>query len=80
MGAWFIAFLVYHEGEENFRVQFWNDLDSLGFDCAFLKNFGLKSKEYVDQFDVFIKQSKTEMLSIIGATNGTSLKPTGFVF
>ena len=54
IGTWFNAFLIYHEGEETFKVNFWDDLDSLGFDCAFLKNFGLTPTAYVDQFDEFI--------------------------
>ena len=67
IGTWFIAYLIHHEGEETFRVDFYRDLDTLGFDAAFEQHFGKTPRAYVDEFDLFSNQPREELLAIIPA-------------
>ena len=69
IGSWFIAYLVHHEGEKTFRVDFYNDLDTLGFEEAFEKHFGKSHQAYVDEFDLFLGQTTATLLEIIPSTN-----------
>ncbi|MBL7014083.1 MAG: hypothetical protein ISR83_06655 [Candidatus Marinimicrobia bacterium] len=65
VGAWFIAYLIHNEGEETFRVDFYKDLNDLGFEGSFLKHFGKSTNEYVDAFDLFLDTGLEEALIII---------------
>lgn len=65
IGAWFIAYLVHSHGEEVFRLNFYKDLNSLGFESSFLKHFGKSSKDYLVEFDRFLDKSLEEALKII---------------
>jgi len=65
IGSWFIAYLVNKFGEQTLRVDFYKDLDSLGFEGSFKKHFLKSSKELVDEFDVFIAGGKDKALEII---------------
>ncbi len=38
-------------GEEKHRVDFYNDLDELGFESSFRKNFGKSSDNYIKEFN-----------------------------
>ena len=72
VGAWFIAYLIHHEGEDAFLNGFYGDLDSLGFDAAFENNFNATKSEYLTDFDVFFAQSAEEvMLLFPEASSGT---------
>tara|TARA_B110000444_G_C18575356_1_gene471405 strand:- start:119 stop:667 length:549 start_codon:yes stop_codon:yes gene_type:complete len=65
VGAWFIAYLVHKKGEDVLVKDFYGDLDKLGFEGSFLKHYGKSSKEYVDDFNLFLDQGITEALKII---------------
>jgi hypothetical protein len=65
IGAWFIAYLTYNEGEEKVKVDFYKDLNSLGFEGSFKNNFEKTSDEYLVLFDTFLDTGKVEALKII---------------
>ena len=65
IGAWFIAYLIHHEGEEAFLVDFYGELDALGFEESFEKHFGKARQVYVDEFNVFLDGSQADLLAII---------------
>ena len=65
IGSWFIAYLIHHEGEEKHRVDFYNDLDELGFESSFRKNFGKSSDNYIKEFNEFIIQPQWKVIEII---------------
>ena len=66
LGAWFIAFLIHKTSEEAYRVAFFRDLNDLGFEGSFTKNFGASSESMLDEFhEVFLKLPKQEQLAIL---------------
>jgi hypothetical protein len=65
IGAWFVAYLIYHEGEDKHRVNFYNDLDELGFEGSFKKNFGKSSDNYIKEFNEFIIQPQSKIIGIV---------------
>ena len=65
IGAWFIAYLVHNEGEETFLVDFYGDLDELGFEGSFVKHFNSSSADYIDDFDAFLDQPVEDILQIL---------------
>ncbi|MFQ3344216.1 MAG: hypothetical protein ACI9EM_000745 [Candidatus Thalassarchaeaceae archaeon] len=65
VGAWFIAYLVHNEGVEVFLDGFYEELDELGFDAAFEKNFNKTKNEYLSEFDTFFQQHAEDVLMII---------------
>ena len=65
IGSWFVAFLIYHEGEDKYLVDFHNDIDSMGFEKSFEKNFHKSSDQYINEFNDFIKQSPKELFSLL---------------
>jgi hypothetical protein len=65
IGSWFIAYLVHQKGEEVLVKDFYSDLDELGFEGAFQKHYGKSSKEYVDDFNIFLDKGIAEALTII---------------
>ena len=65
MGAWFTAYLISNEGEKKFTQDFYRDLDTLGFEKSFKKNFGKSSDEYISDFNEFIIQRKNKIFKIL---------------
>jgi hypothetical protein len=65
VGTWFIAYLVHQFGEETVRVDFYQDLNSLGFDGSFKKHFNKSSDDLIDEFDLFIAGGVEKALEII---------------
>ena len=65
VGTWFIAYLVDQVGEETVIVDYYKDLDSLGFEGAFLKHFKKSSDEMVKDFDMFLTGGLNEALKIL---------------
>ena len=51
MGSCFITYLIHPESEEKYRVDFYNDLDELGFKSSFKKNFGKSFNNYIKEFN-----------------------------
>ena len=66
LGAWFIAFTISKSSEEAYRVKFYKDLNTKGFEGSFVKNFGSSSKDLLDEFhNTFLKLSLEDKLKII---------------
>ena len=65
VGAWFIAFLIHNEGESTYREGFYGDLDELGFDASFEKNFNATRTTYIEDFELFLEQPREEVMAII---------------
>jgi len=65
VGAWFIAFLIHNEDESAFLEGFYGDLDELGFDGSFEKNFNSTRNSYLEDFELFLDQSREDIMSIL---------------
>ena len=66
LGAWFIAFIINKTSEEAYRVKFFRDLNTKGFEGSFVKNFGASSKDLLDEFhNTFLKLSLEDKMKII---------------
>jgi hypothetical protein len=66
LGTWFIAFLIHRSSEEAYRVDFFQDLNDLGFEESFKKNFGSSSEAMLDEFhEVFLPMSNQDKLAIL---------------
>lgn len=66
LGTWFIAFLVNKTSIEAFRDDFFNDLNTHGFEGSFVKNFGSSSQSMLEEFhDQFLALSLDEKMSIL---------------
>ena len=66
LGAWFIAFLINKTSEEAYRVEFYRDLNTEGFEGSFVKNFDSSSKDFLDEFhNTFLKLSLADKMKII---------------
>ena len=64
IGAWFIAYLIDNEGEEAFLEGFYGDLDDLGFDSAFEKNFGKSKAAYLSEYELFLDQDFDTIMTL----------------
>ena len=73
VGMWFVAYLVHQVGEDKI-YEFYDGLEKQGFEKAFEIYFGKTYKQYVDDFDLFLAKSKTEIKSIIPKDN-SKIKP-----
>ena len=65
VNTWFVAYLIHNSSEETFRVNFWSQLETLGFEEAFRSNFGKSADEMIDVFDVWVSQPVEVLLEII---------------
>jgi len=66
LGSWFIAFTISKSSEEAYRVKFYKDLNTKGFEGSFAKNFGFSSKDLLNEFhNTFLKLSLEDKLKII---------------
>ena len=65
VNTWFVAYLIHNSSEETFRVNFWSQLETLGFEEAFRSNFGKSADEMIDEFDVWVSQPVEVLLEII---------------
>jgi hypothetical protein len=65
INTWFVAYLIHNSSEETFRVDFWSQLESLGFEDAFKANFGKSSDEMIEEFNIWINQPVDVLLQII---------------
>ena len=63
--TWFVAYLVHTTSEETFRVDFWTQIEDLGFEEAFKSNFGKSADEMIAEFDVWVSQPVEVLLEII---------------
>ncbi len=66
LGTWFIAFIISKTSEETYRVKFFKDLNSKGFEESFIKHFGSLPENILDEFhDIFLKLSIEDKMKII---------------
>ncbi len=65
VNTWFVAYLIHNSSEETFRVDFWSQLETLGFEEAFRSNFGKSSDEMIEEFNIWINQPVEVLLQII---------------
>ena len=65
VNTWFVAYLIHNSSEETFRVDFWSQLETLGFEEAFRSNFGKSSDEMIEEFNIWINQPVEVLLEII---------------
>ena len=66
LGAWFVAFVIDKSSEEAFTRGFFKDLNRLGFEGSFKKNFDGTSQEFLREFhEEFLKKPESEMLKIL---------------
>ena len=78
VGSWFIAYLIHNEGESAFVDGFYGDLDELGFEAAFEKNFNKTKDEYLAEFYTFFAQPAGDVMSIFndgGQSQGPEQAP-----
>ena len=64
VGFWFVVYLIDQVGEEKLK-EFCYGLEENGFEKAFEIYFDKSYIEYVDDFDIFLTKSESEILSII---------------
>jgi hypothetical protein len=65
LGAWFIAYLIHQVDEDAYRIGFFDDLNTLGWEGAFIENFGMSSEAMLDEFEVFLEAPLADQLIII---------------
>ena len=65
IGSWFIAYLYSKEGEGKHKNDFYKDLDKLGFEGSFVKNFGKSSDEYIEEFNKFITKPWSQIQKVL---------------
>ena len=58
IGTWFVAYLVYREGEAALKDAFYGDLDKYGFERSFGRNFGKSADAYLAEFNEFLYNNK----------------------
>ena len=63
--TWFVAYLIHNTSEETFRVDFWTQIEDLGFEEAFKSNFGKSADEMILEFDIWVDQPVEVLLEII---------------
>ena len=64
IGSWFAAYLINDVGEEAV-FKFYESLDKFGFENSFIKSFGRPYRDYVDDFEKFIKKPVSEIYKIL---------------
>jgi hypothetical protein len=72
VGSWFVAYLIHHEGEDAFVNDFYGDLDELGFDAAFEKNFNATKNEYLAEFETFFSQPAEDVMALFPEASSTA--------
>jgi len=63
VGPWFVAYVIHQNGEESI-FDFYSSLNELGFETSFIKHFGKPYRDYIDEFEVFLKQPMRQLLKI----------------
>jgi hypothetical protein len=65
LGAWATALLIHKYSEEAY-LSLYDDIEEIGFEEAFAKNFGVSLEEFLDEFhNEFLELSLEEQLKII---------------
>jgi hypothetical protein len=64
IGSWFAAYLINDVGQEKI-FEFYESLDKLGFENSFIKSFGKSYRDYVDDFERFLKMPIDDIFKIL---------------
>ena len=64
VGALFAAYLINDVGEDKL-FEYYEAVDELGFETSFATHFGQPYRDYINQFEVFLKQPLSKVLKII---------------
>ena len=64
VGFWFVAYIINQVGEDKI-YDFYAELEKHGFEKSFEIHFGKTYREYIDDFDIFLSKSRSEILSIL---------------
>jgi hypothetical protein len=59
-----VAYVIHQNGEES-MFDFYSGLNEFGFEASFIKHFGKPYRDYIDEFEVFLKQPMRQLLKII---------------
>ena len=65
LGTWFVAYLIDEVGEDTYTVDFYDDLNELGWEGSFVANFGVSSQVMLDSFEEFLYFPLEDQLEII---------------
>ncbi|MBT7329913.1 MAG: hypothetical protein HN804_02620 [Oceanospirillaceae bacterium] len=64
VGALFAAYLINDVGEDKL-FEYYEAVDELGFETSFATHFGQSYRDYINQFEVFLKQPLSKVMKII---------------
>lgn len=65
LGAWAVAYLLHGAGQTALLDTFYPSLEELGWEGAFEKTFGTSSREFSDEFALFLERPLAEQLAIL---------------
>ena len=66
LGSWFIAYIISRSSLDSYLINFYDNLNELGFEESFVKNFDVSSQEMLDDFhNIFLKLPIEDQLNII---------------
>ena len=65
IGGWAIAYLYNNHGLDAINKVFYENLESLGWEGAFVKAFGMSSEEFYADFEEFLELNLDEQLAIL---------------
>ena len=65
VGTWFVAYIINQTSEETFRVDYYDDLEALGFEAAFEKHFGKSADAMIEEFNAWANQPVDALLEIL---------------
>ena len=65
VGTWFVAYIINQTSEETFRVDFYSELEELGFAAAFQKHFGKSADAMIEEFNAWASQPVDVLVEIL---------------
>ena len=65
VGTWFVAYIINQTSEETFRVDFYSELEELGFEAAFEKHFGKSADAMIEEFNAWASQPVDVLVEIL---------------
>ena len=65
VGTWFVAYIINQTSEETFRIDFYSELEELGFEAAFEKHFGKSADAMIEEFNAWASQPVDVLVEIL---------------
>ena len=65
LGSWYVAYIINQTSEDAYLNGFYDDLNELGWEGSFVKNFGVSSEQMLSNFNDFLDLTIEEQLEII---------------